>query len=184
MTEREIKLPVDDLGRTRAALAERGWRTPHGVAYERNTIYDTPDGRIHAAGQLLRVREISGRGAFTFKQPQRIVDGHQVREEHETEAADPEALHRIVEGLGYRPSWIYEKRRTRYEREDSPGVIELDDTPIGAYLELEGPADWIDRTAAELGYEPADYIAASYRTLFERWREETGRQGRRDMVFD
>lgn len=184
MTEREIKLPVAGVDSMRAKLAEQGWLAPRGVAFERNTIYDTPDQTIRGAGELLRIREAGGRGAFTFKGPQRITGGHQEREEHETPVEDPAALHRIVRGLGFEPSWVYEKRRTRYERDGEAGVIELDETPIGNFLELEGPGDWIDRTAAELGFTPKDYVAASYRGLFERWRELTGRSDQRDMTFE
>jgi len=32
-------------------------------------------------------------------------------------------------------------------------LIELDETPIGAFVELEGPAEAIDRTATELGFQ-------------------------------
>ena len=31
---------------------------------------------------------------------------------------------------------------------NEPGVIELDETPAGDFLELEGPPEWIDATAA------------------------------------
>ena len=48
----------------------------------------------------------------------------------------------------------------------------LDETPIGVFVELEGPPDWIDRTARRLGFSPADYIKASYARLYQQWCSE------------
>ncbi|MBV9156122.1 MAG: adenylate cyclase, partial [Acidobacteriaceae bacterium] len=46
------------------------------------------------------------------------------------------------------------------------GVVTLDETPIGTFLELEGPGDWIDETAKQLGFSRADYIVDSYGRLY------------------
>jgi adenylate cyclase class 2 len=48
----------------------------------------------------------------------------------------------------------------------------VDETPIGNYAELEGPAEWIDRVAARLGIDPSQYITLSYGRLFELWRQQ------------
>ena len=40
------------------------------------------------------------------------------------------------------------------------------ETPIGDYIELEGPPAWIDDTAQRLGYAEMDYITATYADLF------------------
>jgi len=58
----------------------------------------------------------------------------------------------------------------------------LDETPIGTYLELEGPGRWIDRTARQLGYRPEDYITQSYVALLvERCRRRGRVPG--NMIF-
>ncbi len=55
----------------------------------------------------------------------------------------------------------------------------LDETPVGVFLELEGPPEWIDRTAGTLGFSEGDYITLSYLELHRRVTGgETG-----DMVF-
>jgi len=51
----------------------------------------------------------------------------------------------------------YEKYRTTFRLPDSNAwanglLIELDETPIGNLVELEGPAAAIDRAAEELGF--------------------------------
>ena len=48
----------------------------------------------------------------------------------------------------------------------------VDETPIGNYAELEGPAEWIDAAADQLGVGRSDYITLSYGRLFDQWREE------------
>jgi adenylate cyclase class 2 len=59
----------------------------------------------------------------------------------------------------------------------------LDQTPIGDFLELEGAAQWIDRTARTLGFSPADYITVSYGRLYLEYCEAKGVDPR-NMVFE
>jgi len=47
------------------------------------------------------------------------------------------------------------------------GEVALDETPIGLFLELEGPEDWIDSTATRLGFAETDYITSSYSSLYQ-----------------
>ncbi len=68
-------------------------------------------------------------------------------------------LVRILEALGLRPSFRYEKYRSIYGLPGLAGVtLDLDETPIGDFLVAEGCRAAIDRSAALLGYRPADYI--------------------------
>jgi len=113
---------------------------------------------------------------------------HKVREEIEIEVADAAALGSIFEGLGMRGWFRYEKYRTTMKlptalRWAKNLLIELDETPLGTFVELEGPPDAIDRAAQLLGYRRSDYILKSYLALY---LEECRRRGQspRDMVFD
>jgi len=45
-------------------------------------------------------------------------------------------------------------------------LIEVDETPVGTYVELEGPPEAIDRAAGELGYARRDYLLKNYLTLY------------------
>ena len=65
----------------------------------------------------------------------------------------------------------YEKYRTTFRLPDSNAwakglLIELDETPIGTFVELEGPAAAIDRAAVELGFSNRDYILKNYLSLY------------------
>jgi adenylate cyclase class 2 len=80
----------------------------------------------------------------------------------------------VFAGLGYQPSFRYEKYRTEYQRAGEPGHATLDETPIGVFIELEGPPRWIDSTAKLLGFSRADYITLSYFALYSIWCGEHG----------
>ena len=112
---------------------------------------------------------------------------HKVREEIETELVDGETVQRIFEGLGLRGWFRYEKYRTTYvlpaRHAWAKGLlIEMDETPIGTFVELEGPGEAIDRAAKELGYSPRDYVVKNYLVLY---LDECKREGKTatHMVF-
>jgi adenylate cyclase class 2 len=76
--------------------------------------------------------------------------------------------------LGYRPAFVYEKRRSEWS--DGNGHVVLDHTPIGDIGEIEGGPRWIDRTARALGVTPARYITKSYAELFFDWKRRYKRK--------
>lgn len=173
-----------------------------GRMHEENVIFDTPEGGLAKHGQLLRIRtetsESRGnsrkskskpRVVLTFKRPvarpagpdaQHPADGfHKVRDEIEMEVMDAATLTTIFEGLGMSGWFRYEKFRTTFRLPATKTwarglLIELDETPIGTFVELEGPAAAIDRAAAELGFARRDYVLKNYLTLYV---EECRRKG-------
>ena len=86
----------------------------------------------------------------------------------------------ILRALGYAPTFRYEKYRAVWR--GGPGHVVLDETPIGVFGEIEGPARWIDRTARALGITPADYITQTYADLFFAWKRKTGQRRRGNDV--
>ena len=94
--------------------------------------------------------------------------------EIEVELSDAATARMILLSLGYKPVFWYEKYRTEYRRKGWPGLVTLDETPIGVYLELEGAPDWIDRVAETLGYSQELYITSSYGDLFRQRQRRTG----------
>jgi len=177
---------------------------------EENVIFDTPQGGLAKHGQLLRIRtetpEVRGKSKksapkqrviLTFKQPatrlavaemEGVSHGsYKVRDEIEVEVAESANLARIFEGLGMSGWFRYEKYRTTFRLPASKAwgkglLIELDETPIGTFVELEGPAEAIDRAAEELGYSKRDYVLKNYLRLY---MEECRRKGEepRHMLF-
>ena len=82
--------------------------------------------------------------------------------------------------LGLVPAFRYEKWRAEWS--DGEGHCVVDETPIGNFAELEGSAEWIDRAAARLRIDPAQYITLSYGRLFDLWRDEHN-SAAQDLTF-
>ncbi|MGH9600614.1 MAG: class IV adenylate cyclase [Terracidiphilus sp.] len=185
--ETEIKFRVAGLTRLAQRLQAAGFHVETPRAFESNVLYDTPDRRMRARTEILRIRSYAGRWTVTHKRlpgsdaapgpslaapssEDRGNDRHKHRIETQTEVSDGEAVAEIFASLGLVAAFRYEKWRTEWT--DGEGCCVVDETPIGDYAELEGPAGWIDRTAARLGVDQADYLTLSYGRLFEQWRQE------------
>jgi adenylate cyclase class 2 len=179
--EIEIKLAAPDARTARRLLREAGFKVSRARVFEANTIFDTPKLTLRKSSRLLRIR-IAGRiSTVTYKGvPQ--AGRHKSREELEVTVSDAAMMTRIVEHVGFRRVFRYEKYRTEYRQPRSAGVAVVDETPLGVYLELEGAPAWIDRTAKRLGFSEKDYITASYGRLYLDWcRKNKCKPG--DMVF-
>jgi adenylate cyclase class 2 len=181
--EIEIKLAVADAAAARAMLRRAGFHVSRRKVFESNTVFDTPRRSLRAAGALLRVRSAGRRATLTYKGPADAASRYKSREELEVELPDASAIAAIVERLGFAPVFRYEKYRTEYRQTGGGGIAMLDETPIGVYLELEGSADWIDRTAGQLGFAESDYVLASYGMLYGDWSRRRGVQPSH-MVFE
>ena len=166
LVKTEVKIAVNQPEQVRVLLRAKGFRETVSRLFEANTLYDTPEGRLRQKSMLLRVREVGGDCVLTWK-GLGTPGAHKSRPEIETAAGSAEKLGRILEAIGFHPTFRYEKVRTEYRTSpDAPGVVTLDETPIGNFLELEGPGDWIDSTANTLGFAPGDYILDSYGRLY------------------
>jgi adenylate cyclase class 2 len=144
-------------------------------------VFDTPEMSLRRAATLLRVRQAGGAATVTYKGPP-DVGRHKSREELELEISDAGVMGAIIERLGLGVVFHYDKYRTEYRQPGRAGIATLDETPVGVYMELEGTAQWIDRTARKLGFAEDDYITASYGRLWLEWCEWHGLAAA-DMVF-
>ena len=187
--EREIKLRIEDLEGFRHALAKLGARIVKPRVHEHNTIFDTPQFTLGKREQLLRIRtetlaatsrKANPHSTVTFKAPiggagsRGKREQHKIREEIELKISDAKPLAQIFEGLGLRGWFQYEKFRTTFQLRASNAwakglLLELDETPIGLFVELEGPAKGIDRAAQALGFNKKDYILANYLVLYRQY---------------
>jgi adenylate cyclase class 2 len=112
---------------------------------------------------------------------------HKVRDEIEAQVTDTANLVKIFEGLGMRGWFRYEKYRSTYQLPATKSwarglLIEVDETPIGTFVELEGPPAAIDRAATELGYSKKDYILTNYLALYAEDCRRRGQQPQ-NMLF-
>ena len=164
-TETEVKIPVSHLADVSAKLRSAGFRESHPRQFEANTLYDTPQNRLRQEGTLLRLRQFGDGGVITWKGVG-VPGPYKSRPELETTVGSVQTMHQILTSIGFQPSFRYEKYRTEFQADGAAGIVTLDETPIGFFLELEGPGDWIDKTAKDLGFSPESYVLESYGRLY------------------
>lgn len=200
--EIEIKLPVVDLVATIRAIRALG-AFSRGRIFESNTLYDTPHSDLRCRGRLLRVRSESSapdnsrnrdkhanrvrRVVLTSKapphQPRRSNQKSPYKERAEREVvAHHEARDwpSTLTTIGFQPAFRYQKYRTSFRLRGLQ--LDLDETPVGTFLELEGRPAAIDRIASALGYHPSAYIRGTY---WDVYAADCRRRGRpiKNMVF-
>ena len=185
--EIEIKLKVGHPRALQKRLKECGFEVVERRHFESNVVFDSPGSRLRRSRSLLRLRTAGKRHIVTYKGPPHASDSYKIRTEIETEVHEARALKVIFEALGFHPVFRYDKFRTAYAEKArtkaaDKGLVVYDETPIGNYVELEGPARWIDRTAKLLGYRKQDYITASYAALYQDNCRENGLEPG-NMVF-
>ena len=180
--ETEAKFRVSDRAaleeRLRALGAEEG-----ALEDEANFLLDDDVLSLRRAGRALRVRVVNGRGVLTFKGPASFDGGVKSRLELESGVDAPENVLALLDALGYRPRFRYEKRRApwRFAGPSRPLVV-VDETPLGLFAEIEGEADAVRALAAELGVAEDAFLRNSYWGLWLAAREEDPDLPE-DMVF-
>jgi adenylate cyclase, class 2 len=207
--ETEVKLAIRDLPGLIEKLRALGIKA-RGRVFESNTLFDTDGSDLRNRGRLLRLRtEVPAptswapggpkQSILTAKSPAppSIESGRSARYKHnmEREVSLPPAKGGKRSGkrtlvdrgwpfalgcLGLRSKFRYEKYRTAFQ---SKGVhLDLDETPVGTFLELEGKPEAIDRIAHSLGFTPRDYMRATYYDIYAAERRKKGRPVR-NMLF-
>jgi len=177
--EREVKLAFRDVDEARIAILAAGAEPLRARRLQEDCLLDTQDDQLFSRRCVLRVRMECGKTLLTFKGPVQ-ESSMKLREELETIVGDGLLLLRVLEQLGFRVWFRYQKYREEFAHEDV--IVALDETPVGVFVEIEGGEDAIHETARALGFTPADYITDSYRFLFLQHRDANGIDGP-DMVF-
>lgn len=170
--EIEIKIRIDTgIENARARILANHFQVLHERTFEKNIVFDTPEGKLKDRKCLLRLRKKGDTNTVTFKRPlekpfSRDDTAYKIKQETEVDVSDFESMENIFTGLGYEVFFIYEKYREEFQKGDIK--VMLDEMPIGNFIEIEGPEEAIDRTAHALGYSKNDYITDNYLTLFRK----------------
>lgn len=158
-----------------ARIESRGLVLTEPRTLESDTLFDRAGDDLGRQGQLLRLRRAGDRALATYKGPS-LGGRYKSREEIEFQISDAAAFVEVLDRLGYHPRFRYEKYRTKFGEPGEAGVVSgivsIDETPIGVFLELEGKPEWIDRTAARLGLSPSEYLTSSYAALYREYCRE------------
>ena len=162
--EVELKYIGADLVDVRRRLAEAGAHLEDPRSLETNATFDDADESLRASEKLLRLRDGN---ELTVKIP--LLDAKfKARREITAHLADGN-IEEILEALGYRPTWRYEKYREGWNFDGM--WVTLDEMPfVGPVVEIEGDRDRIDVTAEKLGLTELRTSTGNYRSLYEEHR--------------
>lgn len=182
--ETEIKFRIESIAELMNRLRQAGFREQTPRTFESNVLFDTPDRKMRARTEILRIRNYGGKWVITHKRLPDAgpgEDAHKHRVETETEVADGNVLAEVFQSIGLVPAFRYQKWRREWT--DGEGHCVIDETPIGDFAELEGKPEWIDRVAGQIGVKRSDYLTLSYGRLFEQWCAEHNCTAN-DLTFD
>jgi adenylate cyclase class 2 len=174
--EVEIKVRVPDVALMRRLLQRAGAVAQRRV-FEQNALFDTLAADLRARGRLVRLRvetpvtEFGNRSGaasalLTAKSPasdrprSAKRSKYKERMEREVPIRNTAKLLARLAALGLKSGFRYEKYRTSYRLGSLH--VELDETPVGTFLELEGTPDAIDAAAHQLGVRSKDRLLATY----------------------
>ena len=147
--EKKYRLTKEQRNEVVQRLREVGAQVVREEEFEENTIYG--GGPLKRETTVLRLRRVGEKSLLTFKEryPSAAAIKHQ--REEETEVADADAMHAILEVLGFTPAVVYEKRRQTWSYEQTEVVI--DELSFGLFMEIEGEEDAIKAAERKLGVD-------------------------------
>jgi adenylate cyclase, class 2 len=174
--ELELKYIGADLGEVRRRLQEAGARLEGPRSLETNAVFDDDQESLRRSERLLRLRNGD---ELTVKIPIED-DKFKARREITIHIGDG-PIEEVLEGLGFRPTWRYEKWREGWDLDGM--FVSLDEMPfVGPVVEIEGDRERIDRTADRLGLGDVPTSTGNYRSLYDDYvRERRLQPG--DMTF-
>jgi predicted adenylyl cyclase CyaB len=145
-------------------------RTRH---FESNHLFDYTDARIGKRDSALRLRFVGDDAWLTYKGPNHGSGKIKQRRESETFLGDGRAMEAILESLGLEVRFRYEKYRASFHL--GGAEVSCDETPIGAFLEIEGSPEVIAATAGKLSLDMREAMSLSYPRLYQLHRAENPR---------
>ncbi len=177
MIEREIKFKVNDLITFKKQIESEGGEHISEF-FEDNIVFDDEEETLKKSKVVLRLRK-SDRITLTVKK-QIEKNRFKVMDEHEIEVSDFDETIMLLNLLGYKKVFRYQKRREIFRFINTK--LFFDDTPIGCFIEIEGAEDEIESIASKLGLNVENGTSKNYMEIFREHCKITGKKPN-DMVF-
>jgi adenylate cyclase, class 2 len=171
-TETEIKVQIEDIEGFCLQLKALDPEVLAERHFEDNYLLDFPDGKLQSGRCLLRIRFAKGCGLLTFKGPPRPDGIFKTREELETGVEDATVMLQVLERIGMRVCFRYQKYRREFALHQVH--VAVDETPIGNYVELEGTEEGIRALAHKMGIAEMQFLRLSYYSLYLDHCQELG----------
>jgi adenylate cyclase class 2 len=106
----------------------------------------------------------------TFKGPSSTLGGVLARQEIEFEVSNFTSAQKLIEELGFRSKFVYEKYRTTYGLDGLK--VTLDEMPYGPFVEIEGKeALAIQEAANKMNLDWQQRLPETYISIFRRLKE-------------
>lgn len=174
--EVEVKGVVADVAAARARAEKAGAVLLFAGRME-DRRYDTPDGRLAAGDQVLRLRiyrNIDGaRATLDWKGPASVDRGYKIREEYSTTAGQPDALAAVLRRLGYVVTREIDREIAQYRL--AGAVIRFERYPrMDVLVEVEGSPEAIEKAIAAVGLARGDFTSDRLLDFVERFETRTG----------
>src|SRR5436309_15015292 len=109
-TEIEVKFPLRDRLELTRKLHDLGGQRLYAETFEDNIVLDRR-GELRTRGALLRVRKFGRFALATYKGPMSIEGGIKSREEVQTGVESFELAIKLLDALGFKPVFRYQKFR-------------------------------------------------------------------------
>ena len=176
MREVEIKSVVDDVALRRATVERAGGKLEFaGMLIDHR--YADSEGSMLVSDNVLRLRVYDsdrGReGHLDWKGPTLYENGYKVREELTTSVGDPDALAAMLSNLGYSVVMKIERRIWQYSLAGS--TVRFEDYPrMDPLVEVEGPAESIERAIEIIGLSRSLFTADRLTDFVARYESRTG----------
>ena len=129
-----------------------------GKDFEENVIYS--GGALDAWNEVLRLRRTERGATLTYKREIESASSIKQRREEETRIEDADAMHAILDALGFHPVLVYEKRRETWNLDNVE--IAIDELPFGWFVEIEGDEQAILEVEQKLNLAGAEAEHATY----------------------
>jgi len=180
MLEREIKLRFANAQEAREAVRALGASLVRERRFQDDALFDNEREELRARRCALRLRRERARSYLTFKGPGQ-PGPMKLREELETAVGDADALQRVLEHLGLRVWFRYQKYREEYTLD---GVVAASTRRLSARSSSsKAPRRASPRRPPPWAARRRNYILESYCGLFIRYRDALGFRGAH-MIFD
>ena len=175
--EVEAKVRVTSFQEVRRRLVALGAHRL-GLSLQRNDLYDGRDLEHGCRLRLRTVRRAGGAPVLTFKGPKR-GGRFKSRREIEVGVSDRATARRLLEAMGYRKYFSFDKRRESWQLGE--WRIELDEVPLlGRFVEVEtDEVREVEQALAALRLDGLKLIKRGYTSLLRRHLRESGIATRR-----
>lgn len=179
--ELEVKFNISDLAEVEQRVVAGGGNLVQPRTHEYNLRFDTTSGDLGQRESMLRLRRDAA-NLITYKGPSTTLGGVLARQEIEFEVNNFAAAQKLIEALGFRSKFVYEKYRTTYALDGLK--VTLDEMPYGNFVEIEGKqAAPIQAAAKKLELDWSQRLPETYIGIFRRLKELFSLQFN-DVTFD